>query len=83
MSSPPSTYITTFQLSSSRGIENEKSQGVEQEPAALPTFDFPAPIPCQITPSFDDRGLNLFIARYITVVSSCFSRSTCLACIMR
>lgn len=63
-SSPPSTFITTFQLSRERGIENEGGQAAKQE------LGIPGPLPCQMTPSFEDRGLNLFIARYITVVSS-------------
>lgn len=32
------------------------------------TVDLPGPAPCRYSPSYEERGLNLFIARYISIV---------------
>lgn len=93
-SPPPSTYITTFQLSPpavSRPrdylgpavIRHRKTSGpavtrcsktpspiVKKEPGASSPNELPPPMPCIFAPSLEDKGLNLFIARYITVVRS-------------
>lgn len=63
--SPPSAYVSTFQLSPAPKAELDCTKHVKQEPE---TPSCPAPIPSSYSPSFEDRGLNLFITRYINVV---------------
>lgn len=67
-SSPPHAFLTTFQVSPKRLAEDD-NQDVKQEPAASPGFEPPAPRAFQMVPSYEDRALNLFIARYVSVVS--------------
>lgn len=73
--SPPVAFTTTFQVSSVGRERQSEEPRVKQEPGTTLLADIPAPIPCQINPSFEERGLNLFIARYVTVVSHVLSRT--------
>ncbi|KAJ4425028.1 hypothetical protein N0V82_000310 [Gnomoniopsis sp. IMI 355080] len=69
--SPPSEFISTFQLSPAPKAEHDITKYIKQEPRTPSILSAPAslppPIPCSYSPSFEDRGLNLFITRYITV----------------
>lgn len=72
--SPPSAFVSTFQLSPAPKAERDIIKYIKQEPETPSDTSFPALVPCRYSPSFEDRGLNLFIARYISVVcvkSSC------------
>lgn len=93
-SPPPSTYITTFQLSApavTRPREQARPGVIRSRKTSSPVVNKPkkttspvvkeeardpSPIelgqsmPRQLAPSLEDRGLHLFIARYITVVCS-------------
>lgn len=75
--SPPSEFISTFQLLPTPKVEHDITKLIKQEPqtpsiiTAAPKpvpAPFPGPLPSRYSPSFEDRGLNLFITRYITVV---------------
>lgn len=64
-------FINQFELSPVALRSRKNSiNNFKQEPKTPSFADFPAPIALSYSPSFEDRGLNLFIARYIEVVSA-------------
>lgn len=67
--SPPGCLTLDFGCSSSSRRESKVKIATEQDSASA-TAHLPAPTPCTFVPNVEDRGLHLFVARYVTVVSS-------------
>lgn len=72
MGSPPVAFTTAFQVSSVSRERQREEPRVKQEAGTTSLAEIPAPIPCHINPILEERGLNFFVARYVTVVSHVF-----------
>lgn len=57
------------QLLSHAHFDERGKHDSNEQPGKSPPINASEPISYSLTPSFQDRGVNLFVARYITVVS--------------
>lgn len=60
--------VTQFQLLPTAKLGKVDSEDVKKEPGESSPHHVPAFVPCSLATSFEDRGLNLFIARYVSIV---------------